>query len=168
MKFFFIPRFRDVQLSPGVTCKLVGNLAVLHTLRLGLFRIEGHILLANAFHILIVSVLWVSLDDEHRTARGALHGKLPYFCAVVCACLIFRGVEARTLCVESVKRKRVELSITCPDQFDYMVTTNGGSPYELPVTDGPNSNLFGAAVLVRDYVLCSTSARQAGPHNGSV
>lgn len=79
------------------TSKFFGDLAVLHALGLRLLGIEGHVLLADALHVLVVRVLGVCLDDHHGAAGGALHGELPDLGAVVGAGLVLRRVEPRPL-----------------------------------------------------------------------
>lgn len=84
------------------TSKFLGDLAVLHALGLRLLGVEGHVLLADALHVLVVGVLGVRLDDHHRAAGGALHGELPDLGAVVGARLVLGRVEPRPLRVVRV------------------------------------------------------------------
>lgn len=79
------------------TCEFVGDLAVLHPLRLRLFRIKRHILLPDALHVLIVGIFGIGLDNEHRTARRALHGELPDFGRVIGAGLVLLRIESCSL-----------------------------------------------------------------------
>ena len=79
------------------TCQLVGDLLVLHPRGLRLLRVERHVLLADALHVLVVGVLGVGLDLQHRAAGGTLHRELPYLGAVVRPRLVLGCVEAGSL-----------------------------------------------------------------------